>query len=276
MLFRELGDTVIAIPQPSHAWLSGQAMRAWGNGDFGFIAPFEDVCLGAEQHDLGWLIWEQTPTFNPATGRPHSFRELDVRQHTAIWSQGSVMALSLGRYPALLVSLHGANLYRNFDVAAADPATATVVRSFLQGQAGLQQWLIESLTADRSYARHATPESLERNRLLVSTADRLSIAICTGLRDIAVRSGAAGEGWVRDVPTAQAKVDLRIRALDQAATRFALGPWPFASVSVSLACEGFELPEGRWVDQAAMLTALRGARRVSVTAELTPDDRLRA
>jgi len=56
MMFRETGNTVIAIPQPSHAWLSGQAIRAWGNAEFGHVSPFEDVCLGAEQHDIGWLI----------------------------------------------------------------------------------------------------------------------------------------------------------------------------------------------------------------------------
>ncbi|KAA0684890.1 DUF3891 family protein [Azospirillum brasilense] len=31
MLFRDVGKDVIAIPQPSHAWLSGQLLRAWGN-----------------------------------------------------------------------------------------------------------------------------------------------------------------------------------------------------------------------------------------------------
>jgi len=31
MLFRDVGKDVIAIPQPSHAWLLGQLLRAWGN-----------------------------------------------------------------------------------------------------------------------------------------------------------------------------------------------------------------------------------------------------
>ena len=53
MLFREDPDGVIAIPQPSHAWLSGQMVRAWGNEVFARPAPYEDVCLGAEQHDVG-------------------------------------------------------------------------------------------------------------------------------------------------------------------------------------------------------------------------------
>ena len=45
MLFRTNNDDVIAIPQPSHSWLSGQLVRAWGNEAFARPAPFEEVCF---------------------------------------------------------------------------------------------------------------------------------------------------------------------------------------------------------------------------------------
>jgi hypothetical protein len=273
MLFRETGDTTVAIPQPSHAWLSGQAMRGWGNAEFGVVTPAEDVCLAGEQHDIGWLAWEQAPTLNPDTGRPHSFREIGVARHTAIWGQGTAMALAFGRYPALLVSLHGTGLYRNFAAGSADPQAAGVVQGFLRAQAQLQQRLIAGLAADRHYAPHVSAEVVERNRRLVSAADRLSIAICTGLRDIAVSTEVDGEGWIRDVPTARASVDIRIRALDAGRTRFALSPWPFAAASACLSCEGVALPHARFADETAMRTALRDGRRVVVAAELTPADR---
>ena len=48
MLLRKDGLDVIAIPQPSHAWLSGQLARAWGNDQFAVPLPNEDVCLAAE------------------------------------------------------------------------------------------------------------------------------------------------------------------------------------------------------------------------------------
>jgi hypothetical protein len=273
MMFRETGDTIIAIPQPSHAWLSGQAIRVWGNEEFGCVSPFEDVCLGAEQHDIGWLSWERSPTLNLQTGRPHAFRELDVAQHTDLWRQGNAMALVLGRYPALLVSLHGAYLYRNFDLSAADAAASAVVTRFLQDQAELQQRLCASLAGDRGYAQHVSPETLQRNRLLVSAADRLSIAVCTALHDAAVRSETEQEGWIRAVPTARGTADLRIIALDAALTRFAVQPWPFSAMSVAFACEGFELPPTGFTDTDQMRTALRDARRVRVMAELVPDER---
>ena len=39
MLLREDGEAVIAIPQPSHSWLSGQLARAWGNDRFAPPSP---------------------------------------------------------------------------------------------------------------------------------------------------------------------------------------------------------------------------------------------
>src|SRR3546814_16632695 len=68
MLFRRDGDETIAITQPSHAWLSGQIVRAWGNDVFAKPVPVEDVCLGAELPDIGWSDWDAAPPLNAATG----------------------------------------------------------------------------------------------------------------------------------------------------------------------------------------------------------------
>ena len=185
MLFRDGPNGSLGISQPGHAWLAGQLMRAWGNAEFGTVAPYEDVCLGAEQHDIGWLEWEQAPTLNEATGRPHGFRELGVAAHTAIWRRGTDLALAFGRYPALLVSLHGSGLYANFAGAAADTAT---VQEFLVDQAAIQHRLLASLRLDRRLGALCEPAMVERNRRLVRTVDRMSIALCTGMQDQAVRT----------------------------------------------------------------------------------------
>ena len=70
MLFRTQGRDVIAISQPMHAWIAGQLLKAWNE------ALTEPVLLAAEQHDLGWLDWEVTPSFDEMTGRPHLFRDV--------------------------------------------------------------------------------------------------------------------------------------------------------------------------------------------------------
>jgi hypothetical protein len=43
----------VAVAQPAHAWISGQLARAWGNERFGAVEPLSEVCLAAEQHDVG-------------------------------------------------------------------------------------------------------------------------------------------------------------------------------------------------------------------------------
>src|SRR5918998_998778 len=86
MVLREDGDAVVAVGQPSHAWVSGQLARAWGNESFGPVAPREEVCLGAEQHDVGMAAWDLEPELNPDTGRPQSFMEMALERHLELWS----------------------------------------------------------------------------------------------------------------------------------------------------------------------------------------------
>ncbi len=98
MLLRKDGESVIAIPQPSHAWLSGQLARAWGNERFVAPVPNEEVCLAAEQHDIGWLSWEASPVLDERTGLPQEFFALPSRRHIAIWREGVRRASFFGRY----------------------------------------------------------------------------------------------------------------------------------------------------------------------------------
>ena len=102
MLLRKDKEGVVAIPQPSHAWLSGQLARAWGNSDFAAPAPNEEVCIAAEQHDIGWLQWERRPALDPGTGLPQEFFRLQPKKHIALWREGVARACAFGRYPAHL------------------------------------------------------------------------------------------------------------------------------------------------------------------------------
>jgi hypothetical protein len=260
MLFRDDGDDLIAIPQPSHAWLSGQIMRAWGND--GFAAPFprEEVCLGAEQHDIGWLPWEAAPTLNPREGRPHEFREIGVREHTALWSNGVRMALGFGRYPALLVSLHANTIYGYFNHAKATPDDAAAMRGFLAAQARFQRTTLGELAAIPRYAAAATDGAAERNRLLVAMADRLSLEVCWGVR---------GEKAIPNVPRGSSSATLRLRSPSGDPSALVLDPWPFSADRVDLLCEGRRL-RGRFADEAAMREALDRAETVAIAATLHP------
>ena len=119
MLHREDPAGLIVITQPMHGWVAAQLARNWGNEQFGTFAPWEEVCLGAEQHDVGMTAWERAPTLNPTTGRPYSFMNMPTLQHVRGWTDAGHVALVQGRYTALLTSLHGTGLYERFTIGCA-------------------------------------------------------------------------------------------------------------------------------------------------------------
>src|SRR5256885_3399772 len=180
MLYREDPHGRIAITQPMHAWVSGQLARAWGNAQFGEFAPWEEVCLGAEQHDVGHTVWELAPTLNPQTGPPYSFLELPRQVHVQLWSSAARLVLPQGRYAALLVSLHGTVLYEHYNATNDPPEIVEAVQNYLDEAHAFQETMLASLRADPSYAPYATDEAVARNRRLVQVWDALSLFICYG------------------------------------------------------------------------------------------------
>lgn len=232
MLLRREGQEIIAIPQPSHAWLSGQLARAWGNGDFAAPAPYDEVCLAAEQHDIGWHAWEKRPALDAATGLPQEFFKVPSKTHIALWRDGVRRAQAFGRYPALLVSLHADTIYsRYFDFAKASPETAKAVRQFLAGQHRFQLRMAASLRADSRIAELASSVAIERNRLLIAALDWMSLDICRGVKI---------ETTIPEVPTAgDGRTELRL--YPRKGNEIAVEPWPFREASLAVRAEGKRL-----------------------------------
>lgn len=259
MLHREDPEGLIVITQPVHAWVAAQLARRWGSDRFGTFAPWEEVCLGAEQHDLGMAAWEREPTLNPQTGRPYSFMNMPTHAHVRCWATAARQALAQGRYTALLTSLHGTGLYEQFHDYTRDTAEeAQLVRSWLKDEHALQEELLDSLRHDPVYAPHATPAVIARNRQLVATWDRLSLALCHGVRTPQTVVG---------VPTATEPTPLSLVPIDGDPTRVTVDPWPFRDEMVDLVCEGRRLPQ-TFTDESAMRAALAAAPWVTIVTHL--------
>ncbi len=237
MLLREAdGDGVLAIGQPAHAWVSGQLARAWGSPAFGSVAPWEEVCLAAEQHDIGMAAWDLAPTLNPDTGLPHSFVEMPIEAHLALWRAGPRRLVRQSRHAALLVSMHGVRLYELRDLERMPAARARAVREFIAAQRALQHELLGSLRADPATRADVAPERLQRNSDLVWTWDHLSLALCLGWPPCTSRA----------VPSAGASVDLALAPVElepaPAGERaVTLHPWPFARERLTVHAEGQRL-----------------------------------
>jgi hypothetical protein len=222
MLIRPEPDgSFLAIGQASHAWLSGQLARAWGNERFGAVEPWEEVCLGAEQHDVGWAEWDLEPTIDPETGRPHTFISSPLPEKLALWSGAARKMLSQSRYAALLVSKHGTALYERWPPE--DPDDRRLVQDFLDEQHALQAKL----------ARGLDERQVRRNQKLVFAWDYISLALCL--------DWAPTE--VKDVPDASNEpVTLELTEDGE------LDPWPFREDHVELRVEGRRLGEGSFED----------------------------
>lgn len=261
MLLRREHCGVIAIPQPSHAWLSGQLARAFGNAAFPGPEPYEEVCLAAEQHDIGWHSWELTPALDSTTGLPQEFFKVSPHTHIALWRDGVQRARAFGLWPALLVSLHADTIYkRYFDFAKASPGEAEAVHAFLSEQHELQARLSASLRADPMKSKEASAENIARNQYLIAALDWISLEICRGVHKPVTIPGVPAAGNDR--------LELVLRPADKEG-EFVTDPWPFRETSVKVHAEGKRLG-GRFLAQAELLHALEEAEPVRVTALLHP------
>jgi hypothetical protein len=260
MLLRTDDRGVLLIGQASHAWLSGQLARAWGNERFGLVEPREEVCLAAEQHDVGMAEWDLAPSRNAETGLPHSFIEMPLHVHLDLWSRAARKLLTQSRYAALLVSMHGTRLYEMRDLNALPGDQGDAVRAFFATQRAFQQQLVSSLRDDPRTADAAAPDAVARNSQLIWTWDYLSLAICLGW----------AERSARDVPTSRHPVDVTITTADQPLS-VRLEPWPFATETLIVRAEGRRLEaRRRFEDDEALAATLGEAPWETVEFELRP------
>lgn len=256
MLLRRDDRGVITIGQPSHAWISGQLARAWGNDEFGRVEPYEEVCLGAEQHDIGMAAWDLEPTLNPETGLPHSFLEMPLHTHLELWTAGPRRLLRQSRYAALLTSIHGRRLYEKRDLNELAPPDADAVREFIEVRRRFEAQLLASLRADPATAPAAAEDVVARNSQLVSTWDFMSLALCLDYPPITIPA----------VPTATDQVSLAL-SRGERRDQVRLEPWPFATSSLVVRCEGQRLT-GPYGSPEAMHEALAAAPWETVELEL--------
>ncbi|HAZ46405.1 MAG TPA: DUF3891 domain-containing protein [Cyanobacteria bacterium UBA11369] len=260
MLYRTIGENRICITQPTHAWVSGQLAQVWGNETFGSVTPHHAVCLGAEQHDIGWIPWESAPTLNPDTGYPHSFTEVAPEVHTKLWAGAKHLAMPMGRYVALLVSLHGTGLYERFTHWKRSPEATRIVETFLKQEKEFQQHLIAQLGQDPAYQPYVMPEAYARNQRLVATVDALSLAICMGVTK---------QQQFEQVPSATGETTLTLMSINDDLTQLWLEPWCFQANEVTVVFEGRILKE-KANNLQTMRDQLAKAPWVTLTATLRP------
>jgi Protein of unknown function (DUF3891) len=227
--------------------MCGQLARAWGNDRFGTVHPSEEVCLAAEQHDVGMASWDLAPDLDPASGLPATVMTMELGTHLELQLEGPRLLSTQSRYAALLASKKHCVMYQNPGAASLVRKRSREIRDFLERSAAFQAELRPTLDAP--------DEEIERNWRLVRTWDALSHNILLE-RAPCVRT---------EVPAANgAHVDLELAPRDGA---LALDPWPFEAPRVVVRTEG-RLLEDTFSDREELHAALARAPWIELTYEL--------
>ncbi len=138
--------------------------------------PWHDsLVLAARRHDDGWATWERSPLVD-AESRPVAFLDVHVPAHLAFYRAGIAAITDEDPYAGLLVSMHGAGIYRQR--YGADPGLALsrapevqeLVEAFVEEQ--------ESAYAERVAATGASEELRWEDYHRLQWYDRFSLAFC--------------------------------------------------------------------------------------------------
>lgn len=177
MIVRDRGDSWQVVLQTDHADLSAAAARAWADK-----GPRHDsLTVAAERHDDGWAVWEQAPRIDE-DGKPVNFLEVDIRSHLAFYRAGIAAIAEQDPYAGLLVSMHGAGIYRQ--------------RYGLDPGLGLQRAAEEQQEVDAFVAEQEAKFDLDEHRAeydLLQFYDRFSLYFC--MRDAENGEAAEVQGY---------------------------------------------------------------------------------
>ena len=177
MIVRDLGDAWQVVLQTDHADLSAAFARAWATP----LAP--SLVLATERHDDGWAVWEQSPQPDE-NGTPINFFDVDVRSHLAFYRAGIAAITEEDEYAGLLVSMHGAGIYRQR--YGLDTSLGLTRAAEVQGD-------VDAFVAEQEAKFGGDPGERQADYELLQLFDRLSLYFC--MRDVVGGEAAELQGY---------------------------------------------------------------------------------
>jgi hypothetical protein len=214
------------VLQPDHAELAAGFAAAWAD-----TGPRHDsLVLATRRHDDGWAVWERSPLVD-AAGAPVSFLDVRVPAHLAFYRAGIAAIGDEDAYAGLLVSMHGAGIYRQrygedpgLKLTHADEVK-TLVEEFVAEQEASVPARLEDAVVDEDL-RWADYRRLQ-------AYDRLSLLFC--MRDL-----AASE------PFALGGLNIEPRG----PWTIGIDPYPFENGPLQLGLVRRMIPKQPWTQEA--------------------------
>jgi hypothetical protein len=213
MIVRDAGDAWQVVLQTDHADLSGAFARAWADRG----VRHDSVVVAAARHDDGWAVWERAPRVDAETGKPVNFLDVDVTSHLAFYRAGIAAITEQDAYAGLLVSMHGAGIYRQR--YGRDPALGL-------SRAAEVQELVDAFVAEQEvgYGQRIADVGVAdddrwRDYELLQLYDRLSLYFC--MRDVEAGEAAELQGYELE-PLGPWRVRMEPFPFAESPARFAL------------------------------------------------------
>ena len=173
MIVCDVGDHWQVVLQTDHADLSGDFARRWNDR----TDRSGSLITAAERHDDGWAVWEQAPMCDSEASKPLNFLDVGVLAHLAFYRAGIAAIGEQDPYAGLLVSMHGAGIYRgryglqpDLKLTFADDA-GEQIDAFVAEQEGS----FEARDAETG----VTADERRRDYELLQIYDRMSLLFCT-------------------------------------------------------------------------------------------------
>jgi hypothetical protein len=226
VIVRDAGDAWQVVLQPDHAELAGGLAAAWAER-----GPRHDsLVLAARRHDDGWAVWERSPLVDD-TGVPVTFLDVQVPAHLAFYRAGIAAITDEDPYAGLLVSMHGAGIYRQR--YGEDPGLqlthADEVRELVDAFVAEQ----EASHAARAAAAGADDALRWADYRRLQAYDRLSLLFC-----------------MRDLATSEPFTVGELAVEPRGPWTIGLDPFPFAGGALELRLLRRLVPKRPWTQRA--------------------------
>jgi hypothetical protein len=248
MIVCGLADGWQIVMQTDHADLSGDFARRWTER----TDRSDSLQVAAERHDDGWAVWEQAPMCDVDSGKPLNFLDVGVLAHLAFYRAGIAAITEQDPYAGLLVSMHGAGIYRGR--YGLQPELRLSFAGEVREQ--VDAFVVEQESTFEAREREAgVTENERRNDYeLLQVYDRLSLLFC--MND-ALAPPAGELGGYRFEPDGDGAITM--------------SPFPFDGAEQQFSLVRRIVPRGDWSDGNAFRRDLFGVEpeAVSITIRAT-------
>jgi hypothetical protein len=262
VIVRDCGDSWQVVLQTDHADLAGQFARAWGSAEaVAPPVPLEAVAVAAARHDDGWAVWERAPSLDGDGARPRNFLDVQIPSHLAFYRAAIAAVLDHDPYAGMLVSMHGAGIYRGrYGTQPSLKLTfADEVRDQVDDFVAEQEKLHARLASELGVAE----EERWTNYRFLQVYDRLSLYFC-------LSDTAAGEGIEIDpIPLDYAGGAATLSLEPLGAWQVGAEPYPFAESPAAFTLVRRVLDKRSWPDAESFRRDFFGSapETVAITIE---------